>query len=201
MTPADGPDGRDGDEGRDGRDAADCGAAIAPTADGPSGVDPPRPGRIELLQDRVRALVAAERIGQFVSVGVTGAVLETIIVALLTSGVLAFIVPPLPAKAVGAEASITLMFLLNDRWTFAAEGEAGVVSLLRRYGKSHVVRLGGLTVAFATLFVLTSMTDVTLVVRDANLWPTVANALAIGMGMTLNYVAESLVTWRVQDGG
>ena len=154
---------------------------------------------VEALQDRLRALATAERIGQFVSVGVAGATLETVIVALLTSGVLATTAPPLAAKAVGAEASITLMFLLNDRWTFADEGEGGVVSLLRRYGKSHLVRLGGLSVAFVTLYVLTSLTGRSLVVRDADLWPTVANAIAIGVGMTLNYVAESLVTWRVQD--
>ncbi len=180
----------------DGPDATDT-----TTGDGTAADSARRPGPIELLQDRVRALVAADRIGQFVSVGVAGATLETVIVALLTSGVLALTAPPLAAKAVGAEASITLMFLLNDRWTFAAEGETGLVSLLRRYGKSHVVRLGGLSVAFVTLFVLTSLTDVELVVRGANLWPTVANGIAIGAGMTLNYVAESLVTWRVQDGG
>jgi putative flippase GtrA len=161
--------------------------------------DDAAPSRVELLQDRARALVAAERIGQFVSVGVTGATLETVIVALLTSGVLATTAPPLAAKAVGAEASITLMFLLNDRWTFADEGEGGLASLLRRYGKSHAVRLGGLSVAFVTLFALTSLTDLSLVVRGADLWPTVANGIAIGVGMTLNYVAESLVTWRVQD--
>ena len=159
----------------------------------------PEYGSVGALQDRLRALATAERIGQFVSVGVAGATLETVIVALLTSGVLATTAPPLAAKAVGAEASITLMFLLNDRWTFADEGEGGVVSLLRRYGKSHLVRLGGLSVAFVTLYVLTSLTGLSLVVRNADLWPTVANAVAIGVGMTLNYIAESLVTWRVQD--
>jgi putative flippase GtrA len=157
-------------------------------------------GPIQVIQDRLRALLAAERIGQFVSVGVAGAGLETLIVALLTAGVLAgMTAPPLAAKAVGAEASITLMFLINDRWTFAKEGDSGVVSLLRRYAKSHVVRLGGLSVAFAVLYLLTSWTDVRLVVRGANLWPTVANVIGIGVGMTLNYVAESLITWRVHD--
>ena len=148
---------------------------------------------------RLRALAAADRIGRFVSVGVVGAALETAIVALLTTGVIVATVPPLAAKAVGAEASITLMFLLNDRWTFAEEGNGGLASLLGRYGRSHVVRLGGLSVAFGTLFVLTSLVDASLSVRGAELWPTVANGVAIAAGMTLNYVAESLVTWRVQD--
>ncbi|PSQ33149.1 sugar translocase [Halobacteriales archaeon QS_9_70_65] len=149
---------------------------------------------------RLRALAAADRIGRFVSVGVVGAALETAIVALLTTGVIVATAPPLAAKAVGAEASITLMFLLNDRWTFAEEADGGLTSLLSRYGRSHVVRLGGLSVAFGTLFVLTSLVDVSLSVRGAELWPTVANGVAIAAGMTLNYVAESLVTWRVQDG-
>ena len=158
------------------------------------------PGPIQRLQDRLRALVAAERIGQFVSVGVAGAGLETIIVALLTSGIVAGLTaPPLAGKAVGAEASITLMFLLNDRWTFADEGDSGVGSLLRRYAKSHAVRLGGLSVAFGVLYLLTSWTDVRLVIEGADLWPTVANIIGIGVGMTLNYVAESLITWRVHD--
>jgi putative flippase GtrA len=157
-----------------------------------------RPG--EALQDRLRALAAVDRIGQFLSVGVAGASLETVIVALLTAGLLLeapLADQPLLAKAVGAEASITLMFLLNDRWTFAEAGEGGGLALLRRYGRSHLVRLGGITVAFATLYVLTEWTDVRLVLAGANFWPTVANGIGIGLGMVLNYVAESLVTWRV----
>ena len=182
--------------------AADTGTADAPTDDGSStGEAVPRPGPLELLQDRLRALAAAGRIWRFVSVGAAGATLETVIVALLTSGVLARTAPPLLAKAVGAEASITLMFLVNDRWTFAGAGEAGFVSRCRRYGRSHLVRVGGLAVAFATLFALTAWTDVTILVDGADLWPTVANVVAIGAGMTLNYVAESLVTWRVHHGG
>ena len=191
----------------EGPDAPDPGAADTPPADAPadddsaSGEAVPRPGPLELLQDRLRALAAAGRIGRFVSVGVAGATLETVVVALLTSGVLARTAPPLLAKAVGAEASITLMFLVNDRWTFAGAGEAGFVSRCRRYGRSHLVRVGGLSVAFVTLFALTTWTDITVLVGGADLWPTVANAVAIGAGMTLNYVAESLVTWRVHHGG
>lgn len=146
------------------------------------------------LQARFRALASGARIGQFVSVGVSGATLETIIVFLLT-GVIT--IPPLAAKAVGAEASISLMFLLNDRWTFAGEGGAGLTAMGRRYLKSHTVRLGGLAVAFATLYVLTAWTDIELVLSGADFWPTIANVIGIGVGMTINYVAESLITWRV----
>lgn len=149
---------------------------------------------VSVIQRRLRPLARADRIGQFISVGVAGASLETAIVFVLTG---LWTVAPLPAKAVGAEASISLMFLLNDRWTFAEEGKTGVLAVVRRYLKSHVVRLGGLTVAFTTLYVLTSWTDVQLVLAGADFWPTIANVVGIGVGMTLNYVAESVVTWRV----
>lgn len=154
----------------------------------------PFEGLLAGIQARMRALASGARIGQFVSVGVSGATLETIIVFLLTG---LATVPPLGAKAVGAEASISLMFLLNDRWTFASEGGQGVRAMGRRYIKSHTVRIGGLAVAFATLYVLTSWTTIEVVVSGADLWPTLANGIGIGVGMTINYVAESLITWRV----
>ncbi|QLG60709.1 GtrA family protein [Halorarum salinum] len=158
-------------------------------------------GRVEDGTSRALATLASRaRIGQFVSVGVAGATVETLVVAVLTAGVLAGLaVAPLAAKAVGAEASITLMFLLNDRYTFSGEGAAGLAAVGRRWARSHLVRLGGLTVAFVVLWLLTARTDVSLVVAGADFWPTVANAVGIGTGMVLNYVAESVFTWRVLD--
>jgi putative flippase GtrA len=47
------------------------------------------------------------------------------------------------------------------------------------------------------LTLLTEFTDVTLVVAGADFWPTVANGIGIGFGMVLNYVFESVFTWRV----
>jgi putative flippase GtrA len=148
---------------------------------------------VDLNLDR---LVSGVRITQFVSVGAAGATLETVIVALLTTQAAA---PPLAAKAVGAEASISLMFLLNDRYTFGEEGATGLAATARRWARSHLVRLGGLAVAFTTLWLLTSRLDVTLAVAGVDLWPTVANAIGIGVGLSLNYVAESVFTWRVLD--
>jgi putative flippase GtrA len=171
-------DGAGGDTDLDaGRPEADGGRANASSADG------------------LAALVSGARVGQFVSVGAVGATAETVVVALLTAG---YAVTPLLAKAVGAELSITLMFLLNDRWTFADEG-ARSSSLLGRYGRSHLVRMGGLAVGFAVLTLLTEVVDVSLVVAGADFWPTVANGIGIGCGMVLNYVFESVFTWRVHE--
>ena len=79
----------------------------------------------------------------------------------------------------------------------AESGGEDAASLGRRYLKSHGVRLGGLVVGFAVLTLLVDFTDVTLRVAGADFWPTVANGIGIGCGMVLNYVAESLITWRV----
>lgn len=200
----------DSDAGRTGTDggnaAAGAGAepgagagtagTTVPAESADAAVDADDPGDTGGAGGGLAELLSGARIGQFVSVGVAGASLETAIVALLTTLAAA---PPLAAKAVGAEASITLMFLLNDRYTFGDEGDAGGAALVRRWGKSHLVRLGGLAVAFVTLWLLTSRTDVELVVAGGDLWPTVANLIGIGVGLTLNYVAESVFTWRVLE--
>jgi len=140
------------------------------------------------------ALLHRARIGRFVSVGGVGAAIETVVVAALTAGVG---IGPLAAKAVGAELSISTMFVVNDRWTFAAAREPGVIRTGRRWLKSHLVRAVGLGVAFLTLFVLTSTVDVSVPVAGVDLWPTLANGIGIGAGLGINYVAESLFTWRV----
>lgn len=142
-------------------------------------------------------LLERARIGQFVSVGVVGAVVETIIVLVLTAG---FSVTAVPAKVVGAEASITTMFLVNDNWTFSGEGRPGLLRTGRRWVKSHLVRTVGILIAFGVLYLLTSHTDVTLVVEGYRLWPTVANLIGIACGLFVNYLFESVFTWRVLSG-
>ena len=142
-------------------------------------------------------LLERARIGQFVSVGMIGAAIETVIVFVLTATA-GF--PALAAKAVGAEASITTMFLVNDNWTFSGEGVPGFVHTARRWVKSHLVRIVGLGIAFAVLLLLTSYTDVSLFVAGFDVWPTVANGIGIGVGMVVNYVFESVFTWRVLAG-
>ena len=146
------------------------------------------------LSARLGELLSTVRFGKFASVGAAGATLETAIVTVLT---VVFGVYGLFAKAVGAEASITLMFLLNEHWTFAEEGREDRRSLLGRYVRSHVVRAGGLALAFLVLAGLLELTDVSLLVGGSDFWPAVANLLSIGVAMSVNYVAESLFTWRV----
>lgn len=145
-------------------------------------------------ESKIDRLIHTTRIGRFVSVGAIGAIIETIIVTILTAGLGT---GPLFAKAIGAEVSISTMFGINDQWTFATEGSTESYAVLQRWVKSHLVRTGGLTVSFATLYLLTNFLEISITVYGADFWPAVANFIGIGVGMVLNYVAESLITWDI----
>jgi putative flippase GtrA len=138
-------------------------------------------------------LLSGARIGQFLSVGIAGSALETVLLTLIDS-VLGF--PYLVAKAVGAESSITLMFLLNDRWTFAEESDASVI---RRWLRSNSVRFVGVGIAALIGWTLVTLVDVELLLFDIDFWPPVANYVGIGVALVVNYIAESLFTWRVME--
>ncbi|MFB6174267.1 MAG: GtrA family protein [Halobacteriales archaeon] len=141
----------------------------------------------------VGELVSGLRFGQFLSVGVAGAVLDTATVVVLTTE---FGLYRGVSKLIGAELAILLMFAINERWTFADEGASGTLPLLRRVLTSNLVRAGGVAVA-TVVFVLVSGLDVTLPVGGERLWLALANGIGIGAGFVVNYVAESLFTWRV----
>jgi len=142
-------------------------------------------------QSTLDALLSGTRIGQFLSVGVAGAALETVVLTLLVS---VFGLPYLAGKAVGAEASITLMFLLNDNWTFEGAAEA---SPLRRWLRSNSVRIVGVVLAAVVGQALVTVADPQLAVAGYDVWPPVANGAGIAVALVVNYVAESLFTWRV----
>ena len=146
------------------------------------------------MADRLDALRSATRFGQFVSVGVVGAVVDNTTLAALRLGAG---VPELAAKAAGVEAAILVMFLVNERWTFADEGRAGALAVLRRLLTSHGVRAGGVAVQLVVYWALTQRLDVTLVVAGTDLWFLAASPVAIAAAVLVNYVAESLFTWRV----
>lgn len=141
-------------------------------------------------------LVSGTRFGKFLSVGAIGAVLDLSIASTLT---LTGLLSPEWAKLVGAECAIVLMFLINDRWTFATHGTDGVGPKLRRLLKSNVVRSGGLAVQFLVVRFLTRL-DVEVAVAGTDVWALLTMPIAIGCAVLVNYVAESLFTWRVQRG-
>lgn len=143
---------------------------------------------------RVDALLSGVRFGQFVSVGVVGAISDNTVLTVLHLGLG---VPELWAKAVGVETAILVMFLVNEHWTFAGQGASGRVPFLRRLGKSHLVRSGGVTVQLVVYWILIEQIDLTIDVLGEDLWFLAASPIAIGVAMSVNYVFETLFTWQV----
>ncbi|UTF52739.1 GtrA family protein [Natronosalvus rutilus] len=139
------------------------------------------------LAKNIHSIASAPRFNQFLSVGVAGAIIDNV-------ALLAFVefisLEPLLSKVIAAEIAIIIMFLINDKWTFSDFGSDNMWSLFRRFAKSNVVRSGGVGVALLTLFVLHNILGV---------WYLAANIVGIGGGFFVNYCAESLFTWRVQQ--
>lgn len=150
-------------------------------------------GLLDAIGRRTRALTSGVRFGQFLSVGVLGAVLDTTVTLTLSSS---FGVNADLAKFVGAEAAIILMFLVNEHWTFASEGESGLLPKGRRLVTSNVVRGGGLAVQLVTYHFVRQL-PIEILVFGFDLYDVGAIGIAIGAGFIVNYLAESLVTWQV----
>ncbi|WP_336337880.1 GtrA family protein [Haloarcula brevis] len=151
-----------------------------------------------LVPDRFESLVSGVRFGQFVSVGVVGAISDNTVLAVLG---LVFGVSDMWAKAAGVETAILVMFLVNEHWTFAGQGETGRRSFAKRLGKSHLVRSGGVAVQLAVYWLLTQWLTIELIIAGTDLWFIAASPLAIGVAMLVNYVAESVFTWQVHLDG
>jgi putative flippase GtrA len=163
---------------------------------------------------RLEALSSGVRMGQFVTVGAVGAVIDTLVLVTLVEG---FDVLPEIATVVGIETAILVMFAVNERWTFAGEGTPGRRPLLGRLKRSHLVRAAGsltqftvFVLVYRVLFVSVTLGDIALwspaalglgagTASGLDLWLLVAKGTGIGVGMVVNYVFESLFTWRVTE--
>ena len=147
-----------------------------------------------LVPDRFESLVSGVRFGQFVSVGVVGAVCDTTVLLVLTE---LLGVAPIVATVVGIETAILVMFAINDNWTFAGEEGDERNSFGRRLLRSHAVRAVGSTTQFVIFVIVYRLLFVAVSVAGIDLWVLIAKGLGIGVGMAVNYVFESLFTWQV----
>lgn len=139
--------------------------------------------------DVVEALVAPRRLGQFISVGLVGAVVDMLVLSVVVE---AGVLGPVYGKVVSAEAAIVVMFLANEGWTFTEYGQSGVRPFVGRFLRSNFVRAFGAGVAWVVLVWL---------YEGIGVWYLAANAVGIGVGAVVNYIAETLVTWQVHAGG
>lgn len=143
---------------------------------------------------RIGSLLSGVRFGKFASVGVVGALFDN---AVLAVSRLIVGLPEMLAKTAGVETAILVMFVVNERWTFAGEGADDRRSIARRLGRSHLVRSGGVAVQLSVYWVLTQQLTVTLYVFGVDLWFLAASPIAIAIAMVVNYVFESLFTWQI----
>ena len=146
-----------------------------------------------MVRETVAALTSGVRFGKFVSVGAVGAAFD---VTTTTALIVGFGVLGEYAKLVGAEVAIVVMFVINERWTFSELGAPGAVPTATRFLRSNLVRSGGLAVQFLIVRGLRRL-DLSVVLFGFDLWQLIPIPIAIGASVLLNYVAESLLTWRV----
>jgi putative flippase GtrA len=143
---------------------------------------------------RLEALRSRVRFGQFVSVGAVGAVADLTTLLLLTElgGV-----EPAIANVLSIETAILVMFAVNERWTFAGVGAPGRGPLGRRLARSHLVRATGSTIQYLLFVGVYYTIAVDLAVAGVDGWLVLVKGGAIAAAMVVNYVFESLFTWRV----
>ena len=141
-------------------------------------------------------LLHGVRFGKFVSVGAVGAVFDITTLIVLTQfvGVHWAI-----ANAISIEIAILVMFAVNENWTFAGEGSDDRGSLGRRLVRSHVVRAVGSTTQYLITAAVLYFVAVDLVLFDVDFWLVIVKGGSIAVAMLVNYVFESLFTWRVHE--
>lgn len=142
-------------------------------------------GLVLRVKDYARSLYSTRRLSLFLSAGALGALFETgALFGLVEFGGL----QPVLGGAVAKEMAIVAMFVFNDRVTFASNREPGLARAARRLVKSNLTRSFGVAVSLAVLALLYQVFGVMYLA---------ANGVGILAGFTVNYAAESLVTWRV----
>lgn len=137
------------------------------------------------LPDRVRGLASPDRIAQFIAVGTVGTAVDVLLLWVFHGVLGAGLVV---GKLAAAEISFLVMFVINERWTFADFGRTTTRARIRRFARSNTVRIGGLVTATVVLVFLTETTG---------MWYMLANTIGIAIGFVVNYSAECLFTWRV----
>ena len=142
------------------------------------------------------ALAAPRRFGKFVSVGVVGAAFDTIVLLTLVE---VFGLLEEAAVLVGIETAILVMFTLNEGYTFRDAGTSGWRATARRLVRSHAVRAAGSVVQFLVFVAVFRLLSVDLILAGIDAWLLVAKGGGVACGMLVNYVFETLFTWRVHS--
>lgn len=129
----------------------------------------------------VRMLATRSPLRMFLLVGLLGAFVNMLLLALLVS---VFDFRLLLAGLVAVEGGILTSFLLNEKWTFRGRLPAGMA---RRAGRFHAQVFGGLLLNLLLLWGLTEY---------ANLSYVVSNLFGVGTALSWNYWLFGILTRR-----
>ncbi|KXA92747.1 hypothetical protein AKJ64_02350 [candidate division MSBL1 archaeon SCGC-AAA259E17] len=120
---------------------------------------------------------------KFCSVGGSGALVNLIVIYLLTSSGLYYLLSGIIAR----EAALIYNFSLNKLWTFRDRDISGAKEILRALFRDHLVRTGGFAL---NLFFLWSLTEF------LGLYYLISQVIAIGIASLWNFTGNTLWTWR-----
>ncbi len=91
--------------------------------------------------------------------------------------------------ALGRILSVLFNYVMNDRWTWADQGEGGIRNTVIRGGKYVAASLAGMVMGLVTLVVL---------VEFAGMHYLVANLFAIGLGVLWGFGSSELWVWGTE---
>lgn len=137
-----------------------------------------------------------KRMKAFIYVGIIGSIIDTmVLITLVGFGVLEEL-----AVIAGIETSILFMFALNEYWTFKKDGDQNQTSLVKRLGRSHIVRIfGGIVQLIIFVFFYRYLFTSISTNNGINIWLLISKIAGILGGFLVNYIFESLYTWKVQN--
>ncbi len=143
-----------------------------------------------IVPDRFESLVSGVRFGQFVSVGVVGAISDNTVLA-----VLGLVFGVSDVRQTRRRGGGHCRDVLHQRTLDVRRRRSlwGVVPTLRRL---LTWSDPAASPSSCHLWLLTQWLTIELVVAGTDLWFIAASPLAIGVAMLVNYVAESIFTWR-----
>ncbi len=124
------------------------------------------------------------RLAKYCIVGISGIILNCIILFTLTTFGLFYILSSLVAH----EASIISNFMINNKWTFRGLTKNNdILSVSRRAFQYNMLKIGGIMMSICLLFVFTELLSINYII---------SNIFAIGFGVMWGYSTSVSIVWR-----
>jgi dolichol-phosphate mannosyltransferase len=127
-----------------------------------------------------------EKIFRFIVVGVSGLIVNMVVLYVLTSIIGIFY---LISSLIAIELSILNNFLWNDRWTFCRDPDHYLSNTWERLGVYHLISAGGLLINVGILFILTEYFGI---------YYLISNLIGILIAFAWNFTVNRQITWKIR---